>query len=803
MFKNYISSSIRNLVSQKGYTLINIMGLAIGIASTLLIILFVVDELSYDKFHPNAKNIYRICLDIRIQDTEMVAPICNSPIAPTAVADYPDFVNYTRLFSFAGSPDIRYNDRVFAEKNLIYVDSTFFQLFSGFRLTRGNPDRILQAPNQVVLTESTARKYFGSEDPIGKMLKVWEENISWEVVGIVEDIPRNSHLQFDMAVSFVTLPDQARSISWMNNNYYAYLELKHGINKTIADRHLVELVKKYADTQFIEAMGSSLDDLTETGFRWNYFLQPILNIHLKSDMPYDLHQGGSLIMVYVFMIVAVLILALAAINFMNLATARSAKRAREVGIRKVAGSTKGNLVGQFLSESTLLTGIALVLAIGLVLLAIPLFNSITNKTIVLSSLPPGITIAALLAMLLIVGVAAGSYPAFFLASFKPIEVLKGKLSTGLKSGFLRHMLVVVQFTITIGLIIATLTVHRQTTLISNKDLGYNPSQVMVIERLYGVNELQSFIEEVKKMPQVEAVARAESLPTTLISNTALQKEGAPPDYFQSYYCMYAQHDFDRVLGFKMVEGRYFDEAFASDTAAMVINRAAAQGFAFEGSPIGKTVIIEGWNKKRIVGVMEDFHFESLHNVISPLVIAYHPSITYLTIRLKDGDTRGAIETVRDLWASFTGNMQMDYFFLEDAVDKQYENDRRAQMLFTLFSILAIIIGGLGMLGLSSYIAGQRTHEVGIRKVMGASIGSVVWLMLKEITKLVLLSSAIAWPIAWYVMNRWLGGFAIKAPLSLWIFIAASLTGYLLATLAVSYQISRLAKVNPAITLKME
>ncbi|MCK9291229.1 MAG: ABC transporter permease [Bacteroidales bacterium] len=803
MFKNYFKVSIRNLIFQKGYTLINIVGLAIGIASTLFIILFVADELSYDKFHPNAKNIYRVCLDVKIQDTEMVAPLSNAPIAPTAVEEYPDFVNYTRVFNFAGSPDIGYNERVFAEKNLIYVDSTFFQVFSGFKLIHGNPDRVLQLPNQVVLTESTARKYFGNENPIGKMLKVWEGSVTWEVIGIVEDIPRNSHLQFDLAVSFVTLPKQAQSITWMNNNYYAYLELKHGTEKTLADKHLADLVMKYVNTQFIEATGSSMEDLAKTGFRWNYFLQPLQEIHLKSNMPYDLHQGGSLIMVYVFMIIAVLILTLAAINFMNLATARSAKRAKEVGIRKVSGSTKGNLMGQFLSESMLVTTISLILALGIVVLGIPFFNIITNKSIVLSSLPIGITIVTLLAIVVVVGIAAGSYPAFFLASFKPIEVLKGKLSTGLKSGILRHILVVVQFTITIGLVIAALTVHRQTTLISNKDLGYSPSQVMVIERLYTVDRIQGFIEEVKKMPQVEAVSRASSLPATLISNTAMQEEGVPSDYFHSNYCMYAHNDFDKVLKFKMIEGRYFDEAFASDTAAMVLNRTAAREFNFDGSPIGKTIIIEGWDKRTIIGVMEDFHFESLHNNIGPLAIAYEKSHTYLTIRLKEGDNQSAVKSIQNLWASFSNNMEMDYFFLEDAVAKQYDNDKRAQVLFTVFSILAVVIGGLGMLGLSSYIAEQRTHEVGVRKVMGASIGSVVGLMFKEITKLVVISSAIAWPIAWYFMNQWLSGFAVRASLSLWIFIGASFLGYFLGTLAVSYQISRLAKVNPAITLKME
>jgi len=668
-------------------------------------------------------------------------------------------------------------------------------------MVKGNPDRILQSANQVVLTETAAKRYFDDEDPMGKILHAWDDYFTWEVVGVIEDIPKNSHIQFDIATSIIT-SDLANDPNWINNNYYTYMVLKKGLEKSKAEKHLADLVEKHVNAQYAEFVGSSVEDLTQSGFRWAYFLQPLLDIHLKSNMPYDLHQGGSIVMIYVFMIVAVLIIALAVINFINISTARSTRRAKEVGIRKVVGSTIGNLIRQFLSESFLITAISLILAVGIVMLALPLFNSIMNKAISLSSIPLGTTITILLSAALLVGIASGAYPAFILSSFKPVEVLKGKPIWGLKRGVLRHVLIVVQFSITIGLIVATLVIYKQTNLITRKDLGYDPSQVMVIERLYAVNELHSIIEEIKNVPNVEEVARAEFLPTTMMSNTTMQKEDDPSNVFQSY-CIYAQHGLDKVLKLKMIEGRYFDEAFATDTGAMVINRAAAKSFGFEGSPIGKTITIQGWKKKRIVGIMEDFHFESLHNQISPLVIAYQPSSAFLAIRLKNADMESTIDMIKTKWEQFSAGQDLKYFFLDDAVANQYKSEKYARMLFAVFALLAIFIGGIGTVGLSFYIAEQRTQEVGVRKVMGATITSVIWLMFKEISKLVIISSLIAWPIAWCFMSRWLQGFAYRIELNPIVFLGASLLAFILAAVAVSYQTYRLARVNPALTLSTE
>ncbi|MFP4555298.1 MAG: ABC transporter permease [Bacteroidales bacterium] len=804
MILNYLKVSVRNLISQRGYTLINIFGLAVGIASALLIILYVVDEFSYDRFHPNAQNIHRICLDAKLQDTEMVAPISNIPIGPTSVEQYPDILNFTRVFNFGGDPDVRYGDKTFVEKEMIHADSTFFQIFNGFKLISGDPDNILNLENQVVMTESTARKYFGNENPVGKIVKMWQGRDDWEVVGVVEDVPSNSHIQFDMVGSFVSLP-VSNQTSWVGNSNYTYLLLQEGLKSKTVNERFIEMVETYAGPQFEQFMGVSYQEMGEAGNHYEYFTQPLLDIHLNSSMPFEMQKGGSRTMVYVFLIIAVFILVIAAINFMNLSTARSARRAKEVGIRKVVGSTRSKLIGQFLTESVLVSTISLLIAIGIIILAIPEFNNIAGKEMMLSSLPIALTVGILIATILIVGFAAGSYPAFFLASFEPLKVLKGKIQGGMKSSLLRGVLVVIQFTITIGLLISTFVVFFQISFMQDKELGYNSDNLLVINRSYVVPEAQreTFLNELRDVPNVKAVSRASSLPTTTIGNTIMQKEGAAQEDFQTYNFFYAHHDFDKALQFRMVEGRYFSDDYASDSMAMVINQSAAKGFGFEGSPIGKHITLNANDERRIVGVMEDFHYESLHKKISPLVIAYHPVFAYVTIRIDNGNIQETIRSIESKWNEFVSDQEFDYFFMKEAIEEQYSDEKRAGILFTSFSILAIIIASLGLLGLSSYSAEQRTREIGIRKVLGANMGLVVWLLLKEINKLFIIATLISWPIAWYLMKSWLNDFAFRINLSPWFFIAASVLAYLIAVLTVSYQALKAARTDPAITLKYE
>jgi putative ABC transport system permease protein len=804
MILNYLKVSIRNLISQRGYTLINIFGLAVGIASALLLILYVVDEFSYDRFHPNAENIHRICLDAKIQDTELLGPISCVPIGPTSVSEYPDILSYTRVFSFTGEPVIRFEDRTFVEKNVIYADSTFFQVFNGFKLLNGNPESVLNRANQMVMTLSTAQRYFGNEDPVGKVVQYGSNRQNWEVVAVVEDVPNNSHIQFDIICSFVSL-SWAQNPMWIGNNNYTYLLLPEGLDPREVDRRFTQMVTTHAGPQFEEVAGFTAEKFESMGNRYSYFTQPLLNIHLKSNMAFEMQKGGNITMVYVFMLIALFILVIAAINFMNLSTARSARRAKEVGIRKVVGSSRSKLIGQFLTESVMVATISLVIAIAIIYAAMPAFNSIAGKQLVLSSLPIALTVSILIATILIVGFAAGSYPAFFLASFEPMKVLKGKLQTGMRNSFLRGTLVVVQFTITIGLLVSTLVVYNQISYIRNKDLGYSHKNLLVINRPYAIaqEKRESFLDELKNIANVEAVSRSNSLPTTIIGNTVMQKKGAPSDDIQSLNHFYAHYDLDKVMQFKMVEGRYFSQDFASDSSAIVLNQAAVKVFGFDGPAVGQKVMMNIDDERTVVGVMNDFHYESLHQKISPLVIASHPVYTYVTIRIGAGNTQEVIRSIESKWNEFVPDQAFDYFFLDQAIENIYSDEKRAGILFTSFSLLAIIIASLGLLGLSSYSAEQRTREIGIRKVMGANVPTVMWLLLNEINKLFIISTIVAWPLSWYLMNKWLENFAFRIDLSLGIFVAASLLAYLVAVITVSYQAFKAARTNPSITLKYE
>ena len=803
MFFNNLKVSIRNLLAQKGYTLINLFGLAVGIASALMIILYVIDEFGYDKFHPNARNIYRVCLDAKLQDTEMCGPISNTAIGPVSYEQYPEILNYTRVFTFAGEPDIRYGDRTFIEKNLVYADSTFFQVFNGFRLKTGDPGNILNAPNQLVMTQSTAERYFGDDDPIGKTVQMWG-NQEWEVTGVAEDPPSNSHLKFDIVGSFITLP-MSQSTAWVSNNIYTYILLQEGANPKDIDNHFEYLVATYAGPVFEELMGATMAELEHLGNRYNYFLQPLTDIHLRSDMPFEMEVGGNITMVYVFILIALFILGIAAINFMNLATARSSKRAKEVGLRKIVGSTRTRLIGQFLTESVLLTATALLIAIVIVIVAMPAFNNIAGKQIILTDLPVSLTFAVLISTILIVGFAAGSYPAFFLAGIDPLVIFRGRSGAGMKSSILRGILVTLQFIITIGLLIATFIVYNQIYFMRNKDLGYNPNNMLVINRPYVIphSQQQSFEDELRNMPGIMAVARSTSLPSTMIGNTIMRKEGAPPDDMQTYNVFQASYDFDKVLELKIEEGRYFNRNYASDSSAMVINRAAARGFGFIGSPLGQKVFVNLDDERTVVGVISDFHYESLHQNISPLVIVFAQSFGYLAVRFGDVSSQEILRSVESKWNEFVPDQVFDYFFLEDSVAGQYSTERRAGMLFTGFSILAIIIASLGLLGLSSYSAEQRTREMGIRKVMGATEWIVVRLLLKEINRLFVIATLISWPFAYYLMASWLDNFAFRINLSPPVFITASVLSYLIAVLMVGYQALKAARTNPAATLKYE
>ena len=804
MIFNYIKVSIRNLLAQKGYLFINITGLAIGIASALLIILYVVDEFSYDKFHKNSKNTYRVYLNAKIQGQELIGAVTCSPVSPTMVTSYPDVTNFCRVFTFAGEPIIRYENKSFVEKRVFFVDSTFFSVFDGFKLIRGDNTKILNSKNQMVITESTAKRYFGNDDPIGKVVQFGQQKQNWVVTGVMQNPPKNSHLKFDILCSFVSQP-QLQNTYWVSNNVYSYIVVKEGVPIKDIDQKLAELTKTRAGPQFEQFAQITPEDFKKSGMRYGYFAQPLLNIHLKSNLQYEPEPGGNLVMVYVFLLVALFIIVIAAINFMNLATARSAKRAREVGVRKVFGSSKTKLISQFLTESIVLSIIALLVALILVFLALPSFNNIAGKQLDLAMLPMAFTIGSLLGTILLIGVAAGSYPAFFLASFEPIKVLKGKLATGSKNSTLRGVLVVLQFTITIGLIVATLIVNKQITFMKSKDLGFDPKNLIYINRGYAIpqDRRTTFIEELQKIPNVEVVSAATSLPGTVFPGTALLPKGASTNQTSLTNFLNSDYDFDKSMGLKIIQGRYFSRDFASDSNAVVINEAVVKSLGLKEPIIGTSLMINASQEINVIGVVKDFHYESLHKQIGPLCLLYGAVSTYITLKIGPLETQKTIKAIEAKWKEFLPDQTFDYSFMEEHLDNQYGSERRSRVIFTVFSLLAIIIASLGLLGLSSFSAEQRTKEIGVRKVNGASVFTIIRLLFKEINLLFLISTAIAWPIAWYSMSSWLENFAYRIKLSPVEFLLASFIAYLIAALTVSYQAIKAARTNPATTLKYE
>lgn len=804
MIINNIKVSIRSLLSKKGYLYINITGLAVGIASALLIMLYVVDEFSYDKFHKNSKNIYRVFLNAKMQGQEQAVAVSCCPVAPTMVNSYPYIANYCRVYTFAGEPIIRYEDKSFVEKKVFYVDSTFFEVFDGFTLIKGDIHKILNRKNQMVISESTAKRYFGNADPVGKIVQYGEQKQNWEITGVMTDPPKNSHLKFDILCSFIS-HTQSTNPYWVTNNVYSYILTKNGVQQKDINDKLMELTKIHAGPQILQFMNITSEDFEKSGNRYGYVSQSLLDIHLKSNLMYEVEPGGNLVMVYIFLLIALFIIIIAAINFMNLATARSAKRAREVGVRKVFGSTKGKLIGQFITESIILTTISLFAAILIVYIALPSFNNIAGKQFDLSILPMTLTIGALLVTVLIIGVGAGSYPAFFLASFEPIKVLKGKLATGSKNSMLRGILVTIQFTITIGLIAATLIINKQISYTRNKDLGFNPKSMIYINRGYAIpkDRRTVFLEELQKIHNVEAVSTSGSVPGAIFSGGSVRFKDAPANETSSINFFYSDYNFDKVMGLSFIQGRFFSRDFASDSSAVVINEAVVKSLGLKEPIIGTSLIMNGGQEVRIIGITKDFHYESLHKQIAPLSILYGTVSTYITIKIGPLDTQNTIKAIEAKWKEFLPDQTFDYSFMEEHLDNQYGAEKRSRMIFTVFSILAIIIASLGLLGLASFSAEQRTKEIGVRKVNGATVFIIIQLLFKEINRLFIIATLLAWPIAWYVMNGWLENFSYRIKLSPLEFIIASAIAYLIAATTVSYQAIKAARTNPAITLKYE
>ena len=809
MLRNYLKIAWRNLLRNKAFSAINIVGLAIGLACCLLISLFVTDELSYDRFHTNADRIYRVVLRGTLNGEQIREANIMPPVAPTLRATFPEVQETTRLH--VGEPTrFSYQDKAFEEKGFIFADSTFFRVFS-FPLIKGDEKTALSRPNTVVITSAIAQKYFGDEDPIGKVLAIKKRQTTYTVTGVLADVPQNSHVHFDLLGSMATL-SEANQTNWLQSNFFTYVLLPDDFDYRQLETKLRPVVVMNMLPPFAKAMGVSQAELSRKGTALNLYLQPLTDIHLRSDLKpnTELEPGGDIRYIYLFGSIALFMLLLACINFMNLSTAGAAKRAKEVGIRKVLGSERSKLVGQFLSESALFTFLSLLLALGLVLIGLPLFNALSGKALNLSPLKTPYVLPTLIGFGLVVSLIAGSYPAFYLSSFRPIAILKG-LRIGSGRLGLRSGLVVFQFLVSISLIIATTVVYQQLRYSQNIKLGYDKDQVVVLEGTGALGNNETvFRQQLAQDSRVVNASISGFLPNDRYNTGLIAMQ---PDRMDAQMTRMTYFGVDNqyipTLGIKLVAGRNFSVNFRSDSSGVVINETAARQFGWT-NPLEHTLtnpaLPQNGNMARtfrVIGVVKDFHFRSLHERIAPMVMLLTGNAGSIIVKAKADDTAGLLASLQAQWAAFKTDEPFRYSFLDESYQATYQAELKAGRILALFAGLTIFIACLGLFGLATFTAEQRTKEIGVRKVLGASVTSIVALLSKDFLKLVLIAIVIASPIAWYAMNRWLQDFAYKITIEWWVFALAGLLAVGIALLTVSFQSIKASLMNPVKSLRSE
>jgi len=806
MIKNYFKIAIRNIFKNKTYSSLNIVGLAIGVMAFIMIMLYVRYELSFDKYSSNANEIYRVATRGSLNgDFEMV--VSPAPVGAAFVEEIPGVINFTRVRNF-GFPVIRYKEKVFSEERWFNADSSFFDVFN-ISLIQGDIKTALKEPNTVVITKSTAERYFGSEDPMGKVLNS-DRRRDYVVTGIIADPPTNTHFHYDFLASLMTYPGPANDGIWVSNNFWTYLLLDKNTSPEQVASQFPDMVYKYAGPQIEQFLGVSWDKLIEQGASYGFYLQSLGDIHLESHYDAEIEQNGNALYVKIFSIVALFILIIACINFMNLATARSTKRAREVGVRKTLGSKRSQLIQQFLTEAVLLSFVSFIIAVLLVKLLLPLYNNVGGFQLELNLFSDPIVLPALFILMLLVGIISGSYPAFYLASFNPVKVLKGSpLANGHKS-WLRSGLIIFQFTISVTLFTGTMVIYNQLKYIQNKELGYNKEEVVIVEKTDDIGAvINSFKEDLKQDPRIISVSNSTHLIGHNFNQNVRRIQGEPAENAILYSEFFADKFFVETYGLEVAEGRYFDTDRPADSLAVVINETAARVLGFD-DPIGKAIINDFGPgdpfMEPIIGVIKDFHLQSLHWEIRPMLL--HPFRQdgfgrYTAVKISSEDMQSTLEYIESIWKKYAIDQPFEYVFLDDDFNQLYIDEERTRKIVTIFTVLALFIASLGLFGLSSFIAEQRTKEIGIRKVLGASVPNIYLLLSKDILKLVAIATIISWPITYMTMNRWLENFAYRVEFNQLLFIISGAIAFIIAQATVTTQALRAANSNPVKALKYE
>ena len=809
MLLNFLKVSIRNIIRNKTYSIINMLGLSIGMACSILIFLFIFDELGYDKFHTNAHRIYRVGIDATMQGNNIKGYITGAPVGRTFVNEIPEVLQSIRVvkIQFNNSSDVvKYKERKFIEEGLFFVDSSYFEIFT-VDFIKGDPKKALNTPYTIVLTESTAKKYFLDEDPIGKSINI--QNNEYLVQGIIKDCPMNTHMHYSMLASIVSIP-AAGYETWMSNDYsYTYLLLEDNTDIEALKNKMFNVATKYIEPELQNVFGTTIEEFNKAGNTFSYILQPLTDIHLKSHSDYEIEPNSNIIYVYIFSIIAIFILVIAIINFMNLSTARSATRAKEVGIRKVIGAVRRNLFYQFLFESVIMSILSLIIAMIIIETVLPVFNDFTLKNLTLAYMSNVYTLPALILLAVIVGIVSGLYSASYLSGAKILHVIKGKVLSGNNHSWFRSFLVIFQFSISITLFICTFIIMGQLDLLKNKDIGFDKRNIVVIEKADKLgNSFNSFKNELEANPLVAHISASSTLPARMFGGLPCTVEGDNSGKSYAPRMVSVDYDFADAYKLNIKEGRFFSQDFLSDSTAVVINESTVKEFGLEEPVVGKRLITNFYGNVfywEIVGVVKNFNFRSLHQDVGALIITtpYVNNTNVVSVKLNGEINEGIIRFIKEKWDKFVFDSPLDYTIMEDNFNNLHKQEFKTGNVFTVFSILAIFVACLGLFGLASFIAEHKTKEIGIRKAMGASTLTVIKLLLVQFTKWVLWANVVAWPVAYIFMKNWLNNFAYRVDIQWWVFVISAFLGLLIACLTVSFQAIKAARANPVNSLRYE
>jgi len=808
MFYNCLKIALRNIQRQKFYAFINITGLTFGFITSLLIVLYIVDEFSYDKFHKDAELIYRVNLFGRMSGQEFNSNYTSAPVAGSFVEEIPEIETGCRIAPWDDIPVV-YKEDAYTEKTVLLADSNFFDFFS-FNLLQGDPETVLSKPYSLVLTETAANKIFGytgpgDSNPIGQNLEFGVGKWTCTITGIVKDPPPNSHFHFSMILSMGSW-DYSRSPVWVSNSLLTYIRLNENADWQIVEAKFPGLVRKYIGPQVQQYLGISFDEFLEQGGAYGFYLQQLLDIHFSPEVDLHLEPGGNMNTIYLLIAIVLFIIVIACINFMNLSTARFSGRAKEVGVRKSVGGSISSLRFQFLMESVLYTLISLLLAQIVLVLILPQFNVLSGKLLTINVLYNFYYLTGTLFLVFIVGILAGSYPAFYLTSFRPVEVLRGRIKAGMKSKGIRQILVIFQFTMSIGLIICTLLIYKQLQYLQNKDFGFDKNNVLVIRNAESLGSSKiAFKEELLKLPEVLNASVCNLVPPDVNYSDVFRPRGEDTQERGSNYCI-VDEDLLKTLKLSIVDGRFFSKERPSDSKAVVINEAAARLFGWK-DPVGEKLqtLWEENNEdvREVIGVVKDYNFQSLEEEITSLIIFLGTEGNNLLVRLTPGDVNRNINLIQSKWKSFAPGTSFDYSFIADNFNAKFRKEQQLSKIFLLFTCLAIIIASLGLLGLATFTAEQRSKEIGIRKAVGASSNTIVKLMSLEYLKLIFISFIIAIPLSYGMINLWLKNFAYKTDLGIISFLIGGVIAVFIAILSVGYQSIKAASRNPVDSLRYE